>query len=311
MAKKPAILVKDNALRTPTETIVRAYANVDPNKKGAKEIKKNAFALKELKIVYVPVDSIRPNTYNPNRQSDHDFDLLLRSIQEDGFTQPIIVNDGTKAPECKNMIVDGEHRWRAAKHLGMKKVPVTFVPFTLEQMKISTLRHNRARGSEDIELSSAVLNDLVQLGASDWLKDSLLLDDAELNRLLADLPAPEVMAAEEYSDAWLPVGRAAGDVVEEVASVNDGRAFVSSTSDASDRIRANEERVRTAKTAEDKAKIKKELDVFRLSLIYSGKDAEVVRDVLGKDNAAQLVLDYCVSRKVISVKGKSKKEATK
>src|SRR3990167_3334570 len=107
--------------------------------KGKKEIEKKANMLKELRIEYVPVESIHPNEYNPNRQSEHDFELLQRSMKDDGFTQPIIVQknpDGSSS----GIIVDGEHRWKAAKAIGYKEIPVVFVDMTVEQMRISTLR---------------------------------------------------------------------------------------------------------------------------------------------------------------------------
>lgn len=60
--------------------------------------------LEQLKIEWVPRQSLRPNLYNPNRMSDHDRALLRQSILEDGWTQPIVtLVDGT--------IVDGEQRW--------------------------------------------------------------------------------------------------------------------------------------------------------------------------------------------------------
>jgi len=69
-------------------------------------------------VVDIPVNELQPNEYNPNRQSDHDFELLCRSITEDGFTQPILAQSSTK------IIIDGEHRWRAAKAIGMTTIPV-------------------------------------------------------------------------------------------------------------------------------------------------------------------------------------------
>ncbi len=41
--------------------------------KGKKTIEKKNVALKTLMIEYVPIGSIRPNPYNPNQQSDHEF----------------------------------------------------------------------------------------------------------------------------------------------------------------------------------------------------------------------------------------------
>src|SRR3954464_7927057 len=75
--------------------------------KGRAKLEKKNNVLTRLQIEYVPYDSIHPNTYNPNRQSDHDFELLLASITEDGFDQPILVHRESRE------IIDGEHRWRA------------------------------------------------------------------------------------------------------------------------------------------------------------------------------------------------------
>lgn len=41
--------------------------------------------LDQLEIVHVDINTVVANQYNPNRQSEHDFELLCRSIQEDGF----------------------------------------------------------------------------------------------------------------------------------------------------------------------------------------------------------------------------------
>src|SRR5262245_4862528 len=168
-----------------------------PRIKGTAQVERAAQQLSTLTVEYVPADSIKPNDYNPNRQNEHEFRLLMKSIQEDGFTQPIIVGQD-------DVIVDGEHRWRAGKTLGMDTLPIVRVPMQGAQARIATLRHNRARGSEDLELSVEVLRDLERLGALDWAADSLDLSDKELERLLEDIPAPEALAAESFGEAWVP-----------------------------------------------------------------------------------------------------------
>lgn len=86
---------------SPGETQDRVSEKV--KRKGKKTVEKKNQVLERLKIEYVSVDSIRPNDYNPNRQSDHEFELLLKSMQEDGFTQPILCHKS-------RVFVDGEHR---------------------------------------------------------------------------------------------------------------------------------------------------------------------------------------------------------
>jgi ParB-like chromosome segregation protein Spo0J len=252
--------------------------------KGRKAVEKKARTLQRLTVEYVPTDSLRPNDYNPNRQSEHDFELLLRSMREDGFTQPIIVQ-----PDLT--IVDGEHRWRAARTLGLAEVPVVKVDMTPEQMRIATLRHNRARGSEDVELTAQLLRDLRELGALDWAADSLLLDDVELQRLLDDIPAPEALAAPEFSDAWVPLGTRYGR--EDQQGEVQPQRIEGVTPAAADILRERERRLAEAKTEEERQMIAAERrDLYRVALTFTDTEAKIVREVLG-DRPAQRLLDLC------------------
>jgi ParB/RepB/Spo0J family partition protein len=253
-----------------------------PRRRGQAVIDKQNRQLERLAIEYVPVASIRPNSYNPNKQTEHEFALLCRSIEEDGFTQPVIVAvDG-------ETIVDGEHRWRAAQHLGHAEVPIVRVPMEAAQAKIATLRHNRARGNEDIEMATDVLRDLEKLGALDWAADSLDLSDAELQRLLADIPAPEALAGEEFTEAWSPGAPAAtGEVAPGI--------YADATKAGASAARRHEDRLREAKTEQDRAAIQASREVFRLSLVFAGDEAKVVRAGLG-DKPADRLLEWCRER---------------
>lgn len=255
-------------------------------KKGKKAIEKKNNVLRELVIEYVPINSIKPNDYNPNRQSEHDFELLIKSMQEDGFTQPIIVQKSTK------MIVDGEHRWRAAMVLGYKEIPVVFVNMTAEQMRIATLRHNRARGSEDLELSVQVLRDLQELGALEWAQDSLMLSDEEINKLLKDIPVPEALANEEYSQSWEPL-----DLSEDIditanevdGATHGGKMKVAASHKAMETIKERQSLIEKAKTEEEKELAKKFTKLYRLNLIFANEEAEIIEKVLGDEPAVKLI----------------------
>lgn len=270
--------------------------------KTKKAINKKNKVLRELKVVYVDVGDLKPNTYNPNRQSDHDFELLLKSMEEDGFTQPIV------ALKKNKMIVDGEHRWRAAQTLGYTAIPVVFVNMTEEQMRISTLRHNRARGQEDLGLTANVLKDLQELGAIDWAQDSLMMSDVEMDRLLEDVSAPDAMAGEEYTQSWghdtvsdptvaqVEKGVTTYDIDDDKAV---GRHQHSVTQKAAGDIREQEKVIQEAKTQEERSMAVKKRDLFRLSLMFSGNEAKLVQEVLG-DEPAQTILEMCCER----IKGK-------
>ena len=275
--------------------------------KGRTVIEKHANRLGTLRIEYVPIDSVEPNDYNPNRQSAHDFELLCRSIEEDGFTQPIIVllalND-----RGKNPIVDGEHRWRAARTLTQKfrdsggaegvlfeEIPVAKVDMTMAQAKIATLRHNRARGSEDVELSAQVLRDLQELGALDWAADSLMMSDVEINRLLEEIPASEALAAEQFSEAWVPERAGSEDGMKDFTSFaakEEHGKTQSLTPLAADRMREAEERVRNAKTQQERDTARRDQAIYRVIAIFTDEEAAVVKKVLG-ERAAPMILQLC------------------
>lgn len=253
--------------------------------KGKRAVEKKFVALERLRIEYVPITQVKPNNYNPNRQSEHDFNLLIKSITEDGFTQPIVVaNDYT--------IVDGEHRWRAASHLGMTEIPVVIVPMDPAQARIATLRHNRARGSEDIDLATEVLRDLEKLGALDWAQDSLSLTDEELNRLLTDMPAPEALMSDEFNEAWVPDKHPANDA-EAITGAN---SVVHSTPAAIEAARRQEVRLSEARSEEERIAIRKDRRIYRVALSFADDEADVVKAVLG-DQPASNLLELCRSER--------------
>lgn len=251
-------------------------------KKGDKKPKivKNNVVLDKLDVVYLLVDELKPNDYNPNRQSEHDFELLCKSIAEDGFTQPVVALRSTKE------IVDGEHRWRACKALGHKDIPVVLVDMTPEQMRIATLRHNRARGNENAVLASEVLKELHELGALSHAQDSLMLDDIEVAKMLKGMPDDEValMTNVEISPDMLgPAGKG--------LSEQDQKTAVDTTSDER---RAKERMLAQAKQNEENAMEVQDSKVYRVILFFTGDEAEVVASALGSSSGqAAAILEIC------------------
>lgn len=255
--------------------------------KGRREVEKKISTLEELKVDYVSVDSVFPNAYNPNRQSDREFELLVKSMMEDGFTTPILVQKKT------NTIIDGEHRWRAAHHIGLTEIPVVYVDMTEEQARISTLRHNRARGSEDIELSLKILKDLRSLGALDWAIDSLNISDKELNAFLNDIPVPEIQANEEYSTSWVP------SMSQLENDFQNDRKISSASKLIKREIKNKEELANQADTEEKRQEILITYNansriVNHIVAIFRGSDALIVRELLGDENCADRLFRLCI-----------------
>lgn len=68
----------------------------------------------------LPVDSVRPNPFQPRTTFDEEaFTELAASIEASGLLQPIIVRPRNGSYE----LIAGERRWRAVTHLGWPKIP--------------------------------------------------------------------------------------------------------------------------------------------------------------------------------------------
>ena len=121
-------------------------------------------------IISVPIEKVVPNTYNPNAVAPPELALLYDSIKADGYTMPIVCY--YSKPDDKYVIVDGFHRYRVMlehkdiydRENGM--LPVSVIDKPLSDRMASTIRHNRARGSHDIDLMSNIVKELMDFKAS-------------------------------------------------------------------------------------------------------------------------------------------------
>lgn len=90
----------------------------------------------ELKIEYLPIDSLQAYENNARKHGDEDVGAIAASIREFGFDDPIGIWHDT--------IVEGHGRLLAAKQLGMTEVPVIRLDhLTDEQRRAYALAHNR------------------------------------------------------------------------------------------------------------------------------------------------------------------------
>ena len=177
-------------------------------------------------IIAVPIEKIEPNNYNPNVMAPPELKLLYDSIKADGYTMPIVCYHSEE--DDRYIIVDGFHRWRVMKDFpdiyeregGM--LPVSVIDKPLSDRMASTIRHNRARGSHDVELMSNIVRELHDIGRSEkWISKHLGMDPDEILRLKqitglaalfrdvkfgkAWIPAADEYAAEEDTDLYPPI----------------------------------------------------------------------------------------------------------
>lgn len=160
-------------------------------------------------IVAIPVEKIVPNTYNPNAVAPPEMKLLYDSIKEDGYTQPIVCYYSQK--KDKYIIVDGFHRYRIMiDYLDIYerekgKIPVVIIDKPLDCRMASTIRHNRARGSHDVDLMSNIIRELHEIGRSDaWISKHLGMDKDEILRLKQITGLTYLFRDVEFGKAWIP-----------------------------------------------------------------------------------------------------------
>ncbi len=110
------------------------------------------------------------------------------------------------------IIVDGFHRYRIMmehediyeRENGM--LPVSVINKSIDQRMASTIRHNRARGSHDVDLMSNIVKELHELGRSDaWISKHLGMDKDEILRLKQITGLAALFKDIKFGKAWRPV----------------------------------------------------------------------------------------------------------
>ena len=159
-----------------------------------------------LAVELRPTASITPYARNP-RVNDPAVDAVAASIREFGFRQAIVI-------DAAGVIVVGHTRWKAARKLGLAKVPVHVArDLTATQAKAYRIADNKTAGlaTWDAELLPLELNDLK---AADFDLKLMGFTDAELDQLLQPatpigltdpdaIPEPPKKAITKPGDLWL------------------------------------------------------------------------------------------------------------
>ena len=158
-------------------------------------------------VMWVDVNKLSANDYNPNVVYNKELQLLKFSILKQGWIQPILISD-------KNVIIDGFHRATLAKAdrqvnaLTGGKVPVVKMTLSEPERMLLTIRINRAKGSHIAIRMSDVIKKLVndygiqiqkiceEIGANKDEIELLLMEDVfKKEKITKDSP---------FSKAWIP-----------------------------------------------------------------------------------------------------------
>ncbi len=159
------------------------------------------------RVLWIPIERIQANNYNPNSVASTEMRLLYVSIREDGYTQPIVTIYDEQID--KYVIIDGFHRYFVAKknkdilESTEGALPIVVLDKSMNERMASTVRHNRARGSHSIKGMSNMVFEMLENGWDDaMICNHLGMEADEIVRLKHITGFSKLFANTEYSKSW-------------------------------------------------------------------------------------------------------------
>lgn len=162
-----------------------------------------------LNVQLVKSTDVIGNDYNPNKVAPPEMKLLKLSIKKDGITMPVVVCDTPENKRYPFTVVDGFHRTTVVqqdKEVNESLhgyVPVSRLNKKLEDRITSTVRHNMARGTHQVELSAKLVT---LLKKHNWTNAriglELGMDADEVLRLKQITGLAEAFKNDEFSNSW-------------------------------------------------------------------------------------------------------------
>jgi hypothetical protein len=159
-------------------------------------------------VIWEKQENVKANDYNPNKVAPPEMELLVTSISNDGYTQPIVTFEENQGIT----VIDGFHRNRVGKEIPeINKKIHGYLPITIIRESqtgkadriASTIRHNRARGKHQISSMSDIV---LELKNRNWtnsrISKQLGMDEDEILRLCQITGLAGLFTDEDFSKSW-------------------------------------------------------------------------------------------------------------
>jgi ParB/RepB/Spo0J family partition protein len=134
-----------------------------------------------MKIETVPIETIKPNNWNPNEMDKQVFSSLVESVRRHGILQPVLVSSDFS-------LIKGEKRWRAARKAGLKEIICVVVDTKKEESKLLNVSLNTLRGQTNDEMMAALLDELAVHFSLEDISVQTGYEKENLQQILSDLP---------------------------------------------------------------------------------------------------------------------------
>jgi ParB-like chromosome segregation protein Spo0J len=161
-----------------------------------------------LNVQLIKSEKLKGNEYNPNKVAPPEMRLLKLSIKKDGVTMPVVACKSDSKTHTHE-VIDGFHRTTVIQtdkeiNESLKGyVPVTELNKKIEDRITSTVRHNMARGTHQVELSAKLIT---MLKKHNWTNAriglELGMEADEVLRLKQITGLAEAFADKEFSRSW-------------------------------------------------------------------------------------------------------------
>ncbi len=277
--KKAAVSVNEASTAAPAEKSVKEENNTGD-------------------ILYVDINDIKPNTNQPRKTFDEEkLEDLAASIKEHGLIQPIVLRSVGAGYE----IVAGERRWRAARKVGVKKIPCIVRELSDEENMLLSIIENMQREDLNPIEEAEGLNQMIDTYGltQDQVSKSVGKSRPYITNCLRLLKLPEAIR-EFVADGLLSAGHAraivsAGTKEKQIAlaekAVKEGLS-----------VRQIEKLAKESKTGKTKAKQReksadvkrvendlKEVLGTRVTLNQKGKKGKIEIEYYSKDDLERLI----------------------
>ena len=132
---------------------------------------------KNIEVVNLPISRVKPNTFNPNTQSEEVFNALVENIREIGMVEPILVVPDSQS-DGDYVVISGEHRLEACRVLGYETIPAIIrQEFDEDMQKFQTVRMNVLKGKLDPVKFTKLFDDMAQKYGEQMTKQMMMFVD--------------------------------------------------------------------------------------------------------------------------------------
>lgn len=142
----------------------------------------------------VDIDELKTDGQNPNSMKPDMFEFLKDRIRERGWVGNHILTN------TDGVIADGEHRWRAARDMGLEEVPVKKLDITDSERRLIRQEMNKIHGFHDKEIDAKEFEKIVNSDESNSAKDLIDARDEELEEVLN--PPDDEFKPEEFESPF-------------------------------------------------------------------------------------------------------------